>query len=828
METSVYNSAEIEQKAQDDWQKNQVFNVVENLNKEKFYCLSMFPYPSGTLHMGHVRNYTLGDVVARYQRSLGKNVLQPIGWDAFGLPAENAAIKHQVLPATWTQENIESMRKQFKRLGFAYDWKRELATCDPSYYRWEQWFFIKLYEKGLVYKKSSMVNWDPVDKTVLANEQVVDGKGWRSGAPIERREISQWFLKITAYADELLNDLDKLEGWPEQVKAMQRNWIGRSEGVEIAFKVEGHSSLEVYTTRADTLFGVSYLAIAPEHPLAIEAAKNNPELNAFIEKQKNNAINEAALATLEKEGMDTGLKARHPLTDELVPVWVANFVLMNYGSGAVMSVPAHDQRDFEFAQKYQLPIKVVISADKNSEVSHSQDAAYTEPGFCIDSQEFSNMASEQAKEAISEKLMSLGLGKKTVNYRLRDWGISRQRYWGTPIPMVLCESCGPIPVHENELPVKLPEEVNFDVSGSPLAHCETFIHAQCPKCNQPAKRETDTFDTFVESSWYYARFCCKNQENAMLDDRTKYWTPVDQYIGGVEHAVMHLLYARFFHKLMRDMGLVNCDEPFKRLLTQGMVLKDGSKMSKSKGNVVDPNNLIDKYGADTARFFIIFAAPPEQSLEWSDSGVDGAHRFLKRLYSFALNHKNLIQEINELYQQNDANGFDWETAPESIKSARSEIYQLIAQAQNDYNRNQFNTVASATMKLFNVISKIDAEDKVHQALIYEGLSILLRLLAPICPHICHVLWQQLGFSNLIIDAPWPKIDKSALKLEHETYVIQVNGKLRAKMTIDAQADEQSIIKQALQQESIEKLCETAKVHKTIVVANRKLVNLVIK
>lgn len=818
-----YKPRDVEEQAQQYWLKKQSFNVTEDLNREKFYCLSMFPYPSGTLHMGHVRNYTLGDVIARYQRALGKNVLQPIGWDAFGLPAENAAIKHGIHPAEWTRKNIASMKEQFMRLGNAYDWKREIATCDSDYYRWEQWFFIKLYEKGLVYKKNALVNWDPVDQTVLANEQVVDGRGWRSGALVERREISQWFIKITAYADELLNDLDTLDEWPSQVKQMQRNWIGRSEGCEIAFKVDGYpKKLKIYTTRPDTLMGVTYLAVAPDHPLAKEAAKTNTAIQEFVEGCQGVRMAEADLATMEKRGIATSFKAIHPLTGAEVPVWIANFVLMQYGSGAVMAVPAHDQRDWEFAQKYQLPLKEVI---KPFEGSHDfSQSAFTGEGELIHSEPFNGLSSTQAIKTISAYIEEQELGKITVNYRLRDWGVSRQRYWGTPIPMIHCEECGIVPVPEDELPVELPENIQFSGNGSPLAQCSEFLHTQCPKCGQDATRETDTFDTFVESSWYYARFACKGQDNAMLDDRAKYWTPVDQYIGGIEHAVMHLLYARFFHKLMRDEGLVNSDEPFKALLTQGMVLKDGHKMSKSLGNIVDPNHLIDTYGADTARLFVMFAAPPEQSLEWSDTAVEGAHRFLKRLWAFAYQHQDMIKEANNAIS--DGNGHvDWQQAESRLKKSRMVVNQILAQASNDYEKHQFNTVVSGCMKLFNELSSYTVETEDDKYFIHAGMSILLRLLAPITPHIGHHLWQQLGYDRVIIDAPWPKVDKSALKSDELDFVVQVNGKLRAQFSADSDSDEDTLIQLAKQHAHA--FIEDKAIRKAIVVMHRQLINLVV-
>lgn len=819
-----YKPQEIEEQAQQYWQKKQLFNVTEDLNKEKFYCLSMFPYPSGSLHMGHVRNYTLGDVIARYQRALGKNVLQPIGWDAFGLPAENAAIKHGIPPAEWTKHNIESMKAQLMRLGNAYDWKREITTCDPDYYRWEQWFFIKLYEKGLVYKKNAIVNWDPVDQTVLANEQVIDGRGWRSGALVEHKEISQWFLKITAYADELLEDLELLNQWPAQVRQMQKNWIGRSEGTEIYFRVKDYPKrLKIYTTRPDTLMGATYLAIAPDHPLAKEAATTNETVRKFLESCQGVRMAEAEMATMEKRGVDSGMKATHPLTGEEIPVWVANFVLIQYGSGAVMSVPAHDQRDWEFAKKYQLPIKQVIKPANGQEHDFSK-SAFIEEGTLINSNDFNNLSSAEAKNAITDALVEQDAGKPKVHYRLRDWGVSRQRYWGAPIPMISCEVCGIVPVPEDQLPVVLPENVELTGSGSPLARCESFVHTACPKCGQDAMRETDTFDTFMESSWYYARFACKGQENAMLDDRAKYWTPVDQYIGGIEHAVMHLLYARFFHKLMRDEGLVNSDEPFKALLSQGMVLKDGHKMSKSKGNIVDPNQLINTYGADTARLFIMFASPPEQSLEWSDSGVEGAYRFLKRVWSFTQDNRQIIIDVNDLLADGN-NGIHWQDCDSRLQKARLTINQILAQVNQDYERQQFNTVVSGCMKMLNELASYNIENEDDKYFIHYSLSILLRLLAPITPHITHHLWQELGFEKIIIDAPWPKVDKSALKTDEVEYVVQVNGKLRGEFKTSIETPEKELIEMA--QKHVSSFLEGKSLKKSIVVSHRQLINLVV-
>lgn len=821
--SKLYNPEEIELTAQKFWEDQQIFTVTEDLSKEKFFCLSMMPYPSGYLHMGHVRNYTLGDVIARYQRMLGKNVLQPMAWDAFGLPAENAAIKNKVAPAQWTYHNIDYMREQLKRLGFGYDWKREITTCRPEYYRWEQWLFLKLYEKGLVYKKNAVVNWDPVDQTVLANEQVIDGRGWRSGALVERREIPQWFLKITDYAEELLNDLDKLDGWPEQVKTMQRNWIGRSEGLTIHFNVKDHPQpLEVYTTRPDTLFGCTYVAIAPTHPLAARAAQQNPELTGFIEECRHIELAEATIATIEKKGIDTGLKAIHPITGEELPVWTANFVLMDYGTGAVMSVPAHDQRDYEFALKYNLPLKIVIEPADGSAWDYTQ-GAYTEKGRLVNSEQFSELFYIEAFNAIAEHLTAAGKGQRQVHYRLRDWGVSRQRYWGTPIPMINCNTCGTVPVSEIDLPVVLPEEVEFtETGGSPLKDLPEFYQTTCPGCHQPATRETDTFDTFVESSWYYARFACKNQDLAMLDDRANYWTPVDHYIGGIEHAILHLLYARFFHKVLRDEGLLNSDEPFLRLLTQGMVLKDGAKMSKSKGNTVDPQDLIDRYGADTVRLFTIFAAPPEQSLEWSDSGVEGAYRYLKRLWSFAQEWAETLRTLNA----QRLTEVDWSALMAAQQDIRRQIHEIVKQANYDYERLQYNTVVSACMKLLNLLHDIDKNQSLNAEIVHEGLSFLLRLLAPIVPHITHSLWQDAGYPGQILQAKWPKHSAEALKAEQIQLVVQVNGKLRGNITIPSEATQADIEQCVLANAQVQKYIE-GKQPKKIIVIPKRLVNIVV-
>lgn len=823
-----YKPQEIEPNVQRYWQDKKVFQAVEDVNKVKFYCLSMMPYPSGSLHIGHARNYTIGDVVARYQYMQDKNVLQPMCWDGFGLPAENAAIKHNILPAVWTHQNIEHMRDQLKQLGLAYDWSREFATCDPKYYRWEQWFFIQLYQKGLVYKKSSEVNWDPVDHTVLANEQVIDGRGWRSGAIVERREIPQWYLKITDYAEELLNDIDQLKEWPEQVKTMQRNWIGRSRGVEIAFDVIDHPDpINVYTTRPDTLFGVTYLAVAPQHPLAKECAKQNPELKQFIEECRNIKVAEANIATLEKKGMPLGLFAKHPYTSEKIPLWVANFVLMEYGSGALMAVPAHDERDFEFAKKYHLPVKPVINTENAWDF---KSAANTSEGTLIDSGEFTGLSSTEAFDAIAAYLEKHHQGRRKVHYRLRDWSISRQRYWGAPIPIIYCDKCGTQPVPENDLPVILPENVKWSGVSSPLKSMPEFYQTTCPLCGGVAKRETDTFDTFVESSWYYARLACKKQNKSMIDGRANYWLPVDQYIGGIEHAVLHLLYARFFHKLMRDQGLLNSDEPFTRLMTQGMVLNQGVKMSKSKGNTVDPKALIDRYGADTVRLFLMFAAPPDQNLEWSESGVEGAHRFLKRVWAFAYENQDIIREQNRLPRTNVLGSTNWEnTDPTQTETFRN-IYQILDQTKYDYERLQFNTVVSSCMKILNLLTKISpaqsAETDIKNIIIHKGFSILLRLLAPITPHITHHLWQDLQFKGLILHASWPKSSPIVFAVESVELVIQVNGKLRSKIRVPNAASREAIETKVKEDAKIKQFIGDKPIKKIIIVPN-KLVNVVI-
>ncbi|MGD9591328.1 MAG: leucine--tRNA ligase [Candidatus Berkiella sp.] len=815
-----YHPEKIEQDAQAYWDQHNSFTVKENPGKEKFYCLSMFPYPSGHLHVGHVRNYTLGDVIARFQRMQNKNVLHPIGWDAFGLPAENAALKHKVPPSVWTYENIAHMRKQFKSLGLSFDWSREIATCSPEYYRWEQWFFIKMYEKGLVYKKSAVVNWDPVDQTVLANEQVIDGRGWRSGAKVERRAIPQWFLKITDYAQELLDNLDNMPGWPEQVRTMQRNWIGRSEGVNFEFKVENDAfaPIEVYTTRIDTLMGVTYLAVAPQHPIIDLAVKQQPQLQNFIDDCKNIKVAEADLATLEKEGKPTGLFALHPITNERLPIWVGNYVVMDYGTGAVMAVPAHDQRDYEFAKKYHLPIKEVIQP-QDSALSSLEEQAYTTlEGKLINSGIYDNLSPTQAQTKIAQDLEAKGVGKRQVNFRLRDWGVSRQRYWGAPIPMIECPSCGTVPVPEKDLPVKLPEGVTPDGASSILTQMKAFYEVDCPKCQQKARRETDTFDTFMESSWYYLRYACPFQHEKMLDDRADYWNPVDQYIGGIEHAILHLLYARFLHKVLRDLNLTHSDEPFTNLLTQGMVLKDGSKMSKSKGNTVDPQLLIDQFGADTVRLFIMFAAPPEQSLEWSDTGVEGAFRFLKRLWRLVSTH------INE-HGLSDTALADL-TLTDDQKNLYRRTHETILKVTDDLNRRYtFNTAIAAVMELVNATTAF-AVNAPHDAKVKQGaIEAIVLMLSPIVPHITHTLWQSLGKTTPLIDTPWPQVDNKALVKEVLQVVVQVNGKVRANIEMAASVSEEIMKETALNHENIAKHIEGKTVRKIIVVG-QKLVNIV--
>jgi len=815
--SATYDPHGVERAAQQAWQQAGSFEATQAGAGEKYYCLAMFPYPSGRLHMGHVRCYTLGDVINRYHRLKGCNVMQPMGWDAFGLPAENAAIKHGIPPASWTRDNIAYMKGQMQRLGFGFDWTREFATCDPEYYRWEQWFFVKLYEKGMVYRKSSMVNWDPVDQTVLANEQVVDGRGWRSGAPVERREMQQWFLKITSYAEELLTELDGLDGWPESVKSMQRNWIGRSRGVEIDFPVTGTAErLTVYTTRPDTLLGATYVAVAAEHPLARQAAATDPAVAAFVEVCRNTKTAEAEIATLEKAGVPTALTVDHPLTDERLPVWVANFVLMEYGSGAVMSVPAHDQRDWEFAGKYGIPIRQVIEPVAGEPCDLDQ-AAFTASGRLVNSPGFDGLTSADAFEAIADALEAKGLGRRKVNYRLRDWGVSRQRYWGCPIPMIHCAACGVVPVPERDLPVVLPTDVRFEGVRSPLTTMESFYKTTCPKCGGEARRETDTFDTFMESSWYYARFACPDANAPMLDDRADYWTPVDHYVGGIEHAILHLLYARFFHKLMRDAGLVHSDEPFKRLLMLGMVLKDGRKMSKSSGDAGDPQHLLDKYGADAVRTAMMFAAPPDQSFEWSEAGVEGQGRFCKRLWTLVHDHAAAGR----------APALDPAALGAGARDLRRKTHETLQRADDDYGRRiQFNTVVSAVHELVNAVSRSEAVSPADRAAVHEALRTALLVLSPIAPHICQALWTVLGEPGLLVASRWPEVDQSALVQDALQWVLQVNGKVRGRMELPVDADEAAAREAALGNENVQRFLEGKTVRKVILVPG-KLVNVVV-
>ncbi|CAK9885745.1 MAG: Leucine--tRNA ligase [Candidatus Erwinia impunctatus] len=856
-----YRPEEIESHVQQHWDEKKTFQVTEEEGKEKYYCLSMLPYPSGRLHMGHVRNYTIGDVISRYQRMLGKNVLQPIGWDAFGLPAEGAAVKNNTAPAPWTYENIDYMKNQLKLLGFGYDWSRELATCRPEYYKWEQWFFTKLYEKGLVYKKTSAVNWCPNDQTVLANEQVIDGCCWRCDTVVERKEIPQWFIKITDYAEELLADLDTLESWPEQVKTMQRNWIGRSEGVEITFAVEQSSEkLTVYTTRPDTFMGATYLAVAAGHPLAIQAASSQPALADFLAECRNTKVAEADMATMEKKGMATGLFAIHPLTGEKLPVWLANFVLMEYGTGAVMAVPAHDQRDWEFASRYALSIKPVILNSENEEPDVTA-AAMTEKGTLFNSGEFTGLSNQDGFNAIADKLQSLGVGERKVNYRLRDWGVSRQRYWGAPIPMVTLEDGSVIPTPEDQLPVILPEDVVMDGINSPIKADPEW--AKTTVNGKPAFRETDTFDTFMESSWYYARYTCPDFDKGMLDPAAaNYWLPVDQYVGGIEHAIMHLLYFRFFHKLLRDAGLVNSDEPAKRLLCQGMVLADAfyytgsngernwvspadvtverdekgrithahdsagntlvyagmSKMSKSKNNGIDPQVMVERYGADTVRLFMMFASPADMTLEWQESGVEGANRFLKRVWRLVYEHLAAAQPLVSVVQPelNDAQ-----------KALRRDLHKTIAKVTDDIGRRQtFNTAIAAIMELMNKLIRAPQEHPTDYALMHEALLAVTRLLYPFTPHVSFTLWQALAAEGDIDHAVWPVADEQAMVEDSVLVVVQVNGKVRAKITVPVDASQEQVQACAAEEYLVAKYLEGVTVRKVIYVPG-KLLNLVV-
>ena len=856
-----YRPDMIEPKVQQYWAENKVFKAIKDESKEKYYCLSMFPYPSGRLHMGHVRNYTIGDVISRYQRMLGKNVLQPFGWDAFGLPAEGAAIKNKTAPAKWTYENIAYMKKQLQLLGFGFDWDREIATCKPEYYKWEQWFFTELYKKGLVYKKTSTVNWCPNDETVLANEQVHEGCCWRCDTPVEQKEIPQWFIKITDYAEQLLGGLDTLPQWPDMVKTMQRNWIGRSEGVEITFDVaDTNEKVAVYTTRPDTFYGVSYLGIAAAHPLASLAAQNNPELAAFIQEAKNAKVAEADLATMEKKGMATGLFAIHPLTGEKLPIWVANFVLMHYGTGAVMAVPAHDQRDFEFAQKYSLPIKQVIAPLADEEIDLTKQA-FTEHGKLVNSAEFDGKDFDGSFNGIADKLEKLGVGKRQVNYRLRDWGVSRQRYWGTPIPMLTLENGDVVPAPMEDLPIILPEDVVMDGVKSPIKANPNW--AKTTLNGAPALKETDTFDTFMESSWYYARYTCPQYQNGMLDaEEANYWLPVDQYIGGIEHATMHLLYFRFFHKLLRDAGFVTSDEPADKLLCQGMVLADAfyytsptneriwvsptqvtlerdekgriikatdpegrelvhsgmTKMSKSKNNGIDPQEMVEKYGADTVRLFMMFASPAEMTLEWQESGVEGAKRFLGRVW-------NLVYQ----YQQNPAKtSLDITALSAAQKTLRREVHKTIAKVSDDIGRRQtFNTAIAAVMELMNKLTKASLESDQDRAVMAEALSAVVRMLYPITPHICFELWQALGNESNIDTAEWVKADEAAMVEDEKLIVVQVNGKVRGKVTVPATSSEEEIKAAAKADPNVAKFLDGKEILKEIYIP-LKMLNFVVK
>ena len=815
-----YQPQVIEPEIQQYWDSEQTFKTIEDPDQPKFYCLCMFPYPSGKLHMGHVRNYTIGDVISRFMTMKGYNVLQPMGWDAFGMPAENAAIKNQRPPAAWTYDNIDHMRSQLKRLGFGYDWDRELATCTPDYYRWEQWLFTRMVDKGLAYRKKARVNWDPVDQTVLANEQVIDGRGWRSGALVEQREIDQWFIRITDYADELLDDLDAVD-WPEQVKTMQKNWIGRSQGVEFSFERKGSEErLEVYTTRPDTIMGITYVAVAAQHPIATQAAASNSEIQAFIEECAHMSVAEADLAQAPKRGMATGQFVIHPFTGEEIPIWIANFVLMEYGSGAVMAVPGHDQRDWEFATQYGLPIKPVIQPlHDDPEYDLSEKAWCEKTGVTIHSGRFDGLPFADAFNAVAEALEEMGIGRVTTNYRLRDWGVGRQRYWGCPIPVIHTDE-GLKTVRDEDLPVTLPEDVVVDGSGSPLATRSDFVQTIDPDTGRPAKRETDTFDTFMESSWYYARFASAFSDDAMLDAHANHWLPVDLYIGGIEHAILHLLYARFFHKVLRDLGLVNSDEPFKKLLTQGMVLKDGSKMSKSKGNTVDPQELIDQYGADTVRLFTMFAAPPELSLEWSDDGVAGAHRFLKRIHTLVTEHLNQGHHVSN--EPVDLDGLS-----DEARDVYRKLHETIAKVSDDIGRRyHFNTAIASIMELTNSVMKFDAISDADRAVRSEAVEAIVILLSPITPHITEHLWSGLGHQNSLMDVPWPKVREDALTRNTLTLVVQVNGKLRGRIAVPSDADQATILTMARNEPQVTKFLK-GMVEKKAIVVPQKLVNLVV-
>jgi len=869
----LYDHAAVEAAAQGFWDRTRAFEVREDPSRQKYYCLSMFPYPSGRLHMGHVRNYTIGDVLARFMRMQGRNVLQPMGWDAFGLPAENAAMKNGVPPAKWTYDNISCMRKQLRSLGFAIDWTRELATCDPRYYRWNQWLFLRMLEKGIAYRKTGVVNWDPVDQTVLANEQVIEGRGWRTGAPVEKREIPMYYLNITRYADELLGALDELPGWPERVKTMQANWIGRSEGCEISFPyapdtratMGADGALKVFTTRADTIFGATFMAIAAEHPIAMAAGASNPRLAAFIDECRHGSVMEADVATQEKKGMATGLHVLHPFTAEPVEIWVANYVLMGYGEGAVMGVPAHDERDFEFALKNNLRVTNVIRSTTGAydDVRAPWNPAYTDYGITINSGEFSGLGFQAAVDAIAAALEKKGLGRKRIQFRLRDWGISRQRYWGCPIPIVHCEGCGDVPVPDDQLPVTLPDNLVPDGSGNPLNRTPSFFNCSCPRCGKAARRETDTMDTFVDSSWYFLRYACTDQAKAMVDERVGYWLPVDQYIGGIEHAILHLLYSRFWTKVMRDCGLVKIGEPFTNLLTQGMVLNhiyswqpndgrrqyfnpadvdtkraaDGTevyeaalpggerilvnyeglgKMSKSENNGVDPESLIERYGADTARLFMMFASPPEQTLEWSDEGVQGASRFIRRLWTAVHDHVS----------RGNAGKLDRSALTGPQRDLRRATHQTLLKVRDDIGRRRnFNTAIAAVMELLNAIGRFDDQSAAGRAVRQEALEVATLSLSPIIPHVTHVLWQALGHETALLDERWPEPDATALAQEAVEIVVQVNGKLRGRVRVAVEADQATAQTAALEDEHVRRFVDKP-IRKVIFVPG-KLINLVV-
>jgi len=856
-----YEPAAIEAEAQRDWEQRGTFAVTEDPSRPKYYCLCMFPYPSGRLHMGHVRNYTIGDVLTRYMRMQGCNVLQPMGWDAFGLPAENAAMAHGVPPAKWTYDNIAYMKRQLKSLGFGIDWGREVATCRPEYYRWNQWLFLRMLEKGIAYRKTGVVNWDPVDQTVLANEQVIDGRGWRTGAIVEKRAIPMYYLRITDYAQDLLDALQDLPGWPERVRLMQENWIGRSEGLEIEFEVEGGGKLGIYTTRPDTLCGVTYMAVAAEHPLAQRAAAGNPDLQAFLAECQRSGVTEAALETMEKRGMPLGINAIHPVTGERVPVWVANFVLMGYGTGAVMSVPAHDQRDWEFARRYGLRIHPVVQPLDGS-LPDIESGAFTEHGKLINSGRFDGLEFEEAFDAYVKFCEAQDTGKRRVNWRLRDWGISRQRYWGCPIPLIHCGDCGVQPVPDDQLPVVLPEDLVPDGSGNPLGRSKAFLDCTCPKCGAPARRETDTMDTFVDSSWYFFRYACAGNDRAMVDERAAYWMPVDQYIGGIEHAILHLLYSRFWTRVMRDLGLTTVKEPFTNLLTQGMVLNeiffrkpasgrityynpadvdvqvdekgarvgavlrsDGKPvesggigtMSKSKNNGVDPQALVERYGADTARLFMMFAAPPEQSLEWSDEGVDGAFRFMKRLWKAVHTHVGA----------GPAPQLDTGALDEAQRTLRRQVHETLVKVTTDIGRRRtFNTAIAAVMELMNAVTRCDDRSPQGRAVVQEALEIVVLVLSPVVPHACHALWRELGHAGAIVDERWPEPDAGALERATVEVVVQVNGKLRGRVTVPAGADEGTVRGAALADPNVQRFMEGKPVRKFVYVPG-KLANVVV-